>query len=80
MNTKKELPGKWRIEGFDTFEGEGNPDAFYPIPGEYDTKEEAEEAARKRVAENHKDNPGAGEIQDMVYIIDPDGDREFFDQ
>lgn len=68
---------KWRLEGYDTFEGEG-----YSLPGTYDTEAEAEAAARARLADLEKMQPSAtsggqgfGGIQDRVYIVGPAGTR-----
>jgi hypothetical protein len=72
--------GKWRLEGFDTFEGEE-----YPLTGEHDTEELAQAAARGRLAELEKSQPSASSggqglygIQDRVFIIRPDGSKYRF--
>ena len=66
---------KWRLEGLDTFEGEP-----YPLPGEYGSQKEAEEAAAQRMGRLEKTQPSetsGGQsfdgIQDRIYIIRPDG-------
>jgi hypothetical protein len=75
--------GKWKIEGYDTFEG--GPDAFYPLPGEFDDEPAAQAAARGHLAELEKTQPasqsgGQSEqgIQDRVYIVRPDGTKYRF--
>lgn len=75
------VPGKWKIEGYDTFEG--GSDAFYPIEGEYDSEKQAEDAARRRLAELEKIQPSSSSggqkgIQDRVYIVSPEGKRRLF--
>lgn len=75
--------GKWRLEGYDTFEGD--PDAFYTLSGEYDSEAQAEEAARTRLAHLEETQPSESSggqemngIQDQVYIVSPDGQRRRF--
>ena len=65
----------WKIDGYDAFEGE-----FYPLPGEFSSQEEAEEAASKRLEDLEKTQPkkqsggqGFFGIQDRVFIVRPDG-------
>lgn len=69
--------GKWRLEGWDVFDG-GN----YSIQGEYDTEEQAMEAANLRLLELEEDQPtetSGGQsdrgVQDRVYIVRPDGSK-----
>lgn len=67
-NTKE-----WKIKGYDTFSMEE-----YDLPGEFETKEEAERAAQKRLEELEQSQPtifsgGQDGVQDRVYIIKPDG-------
>ena len=75
--------GKWRLEGYDTFEG--GPVAFYTLFGEYDSEAQAKEAAHARLVHLEETQPressGGQEeygIQDYVYIISPDGQRRRF--
>ena len=75
--------GKWKLEGYDTFEG--GPDAYYSLEGEYDSEVQAEEAARARLGHLEETQPsgssggqGFGGIQDQVYIVGPDGKRRRF--
>lgn len=75
----------YRLEGYDTFEGEyyslatpGFDDGLKPS---YDTREEALEGARKRLADLEKTQPsassgGQGGLQDHVYIVHPDNRKE----
>lgn len=70
----------WRLEGYDTFDRH-----YYPIPGHHASEAEAEEAARRRLAELETTQPasqsgGQGRfgIQDRVYIIAPDGSGRRF--
>lgn len=72
------MGGKWRLEGWDTFEG-----ASYSLAGEYATRALAVAAARKRLGGLERTQPstssggqGLGGIQDRVFIIHPDGQRE----
>lgn len=65
--------GRWRLKGYDTFDG-----TFYPLPGSFESQEEAEEAARERLAELEREQPSASSggqsgIQDQVYIVRPNG-------
>ncbi|OGC89079.1 hypothetical protein A3D70_01665 [Candidatus Adlerbacteria bacterium RIFCSPHIGHO2_02_FULL_54_18] len=76
-------PAKWRIEGYDTFEG--GEDAFYPLDGEYDTEAEVRAAAQRQLDRLEKEQPsessgGQGDlgIQDQVFIVDPEGRRMRF--
>ncbi len=67
-----ERTARWKLEGYDTFEGE-----YYPLPGTFRTESAAQDAARKRLAELEKTQPsassgGACGIQDRVFIIRPD--------
>lgn len=64
------MAGKWRIRGYDTFEG-----AYYDLDGEWDTEAEAREAGQKALEHVETIQPGviAGDIQDRVYLIHPDG-------
>jgi len=91
MDTKTEVlgsgihagSGKWRLEGYDTFEGgEG---AYYSLDGEYNSEDEAKEAARARLAHLEETQPSDTSdgqdddgIQDEVYIVSPDGMRRRF--
>ena len=68
--TPSATEGLWRTEGFDTFSGDA-----YSFPGSYQTEREAVEAGKKQLKEIQKDQPDAGEIQDQVWIIRPDGKR-----
>lgn len=73
--------GKWRLEGYDTFEG--GPDAYYPLDGEYDTEAAAQLAASKRLAQLEESQPsetsgGQHGIQDQVYVVSPEGKRTRF--
>ena len=68
---------KWKIEGYDTFEG--GSDAYYPLFGKFDDEPAAQAAAREYLAELEKTQPtsesgGQSEqgIQDRVYIVRPD--------
>lgn len=70
----------WKLEGFDTFEGEP-----YSLEGSYNNFEEAEAAARKRLKELEKTQPTATSggqglfgIQDRVYIVHPGGRKTLF--
>jgi hypothetical protein len=72
------VTGKWGLMGHDTFQG--GPDAFYPLPGEFDTEVEAQEGARRRLAELEIEQPSSSSggqaatgIQDRVYVVRPDG-------
>ncbi len=92
MTTKTEVPvamitpateGKWKLEGYDTFEG--GPDAYYPIEGEYDSQAEAEAAASKQLQNLEKSQPSSSSggqtfqgIQDRIYTVSPDGTRRRF--
>ncbi len=77
------VAGKWRLAGYDSFEG--GPDAFYALDGEYDSRAAAEGAALARLVELEDTQPsessggqGMCGIQDQVFIIDPDGNRTRF--
>jgi hypothetical protein len=77
------VDGKWRLEGYDTFEGGSN--AYYPIEGEYGSEGGAEQAARDRLIELEATQPSESSggqrstgIQDRVYIVSPDGKRRRF--
>lgn len=70
----------WRLEGYDTFSRE-----YYHVPGRYASESEAEEAARRRLAELETTQPasqsggqGPFGIQDRVYIVAPDGSGRRF--
>lgn len=78
---KKEIKNltknKWRIEGWDVFDA-GN----YKIEGEYDTEEQALEAANLELFELEKVQPtktsrgqSAMGVQDRIYIVRPDGSK-----
>jgi hypothetical protein len=63
----------WKIQGHDTFSRED-----YPLPGEYETEEEAVAAAHERLEHLEATQPsptsgGQDGIQDQVYVIRPDG-------
>jgi hypothetical protein len=65
---------KWKLVGYDTFEGE-----WYPIK-EFDSKEEVMKAAREYAEGLDRDQPpessggqGTYGIQDRIYIATPDG-------
>lgn len=66
----------FKLEGYDTFEGES-----YPLEGEYQTEQEAVNAARQRLKQLEIDQPSDssggqhGGIQDRVYVIHPNGNR-----
>jgi len=75
--------GKWKLQGYDTFEG--GPDAWYSLDGEYNSETEAEGAARKRLRDLEETQPSASSggqrsmgIQDQVYIVSPTGERRRF--
>ena len=74
------VQGKWKIEGYDTFENEP-----YPLPGEYDGEDSAVDEAKKRLAELELSQPSEtsggqdyGGIQDKIYIVRPDGTKYLF--
>ena len=80
----KAQDSKWKLEGRDGFD----PDAEnYSLDGEYDTREEAEIGALKRLKELERSQPGVESggqhedgIQDHVYLVSPDGGRiRFYD-
>lgn len=65
---------KWRLEGYDTFEGER-----YELEGEYDSEEQATAAAKAVLASLERTQPteesggqGGQGIQDHVWVIGPD--------
>ena len=64
----------WKIEGYDDFD-----DAYYSLPGEFGSREEAEEAADAQLAHLAESQPGASDgffgSRDRVYIVSPDGER-----
>jgi len=65
----------WKLQGHDTFSRED-----YPLPGEYETEDEAIAAAHERLEHLETTQPsrtsgGQGGIQDRVYVIRPDGTR-----
>jgi hypothetical protein len=69
---------KWTLKGYDTFEG--GDDAWYSLPGEFDTEPQAVAAAQERLKELEESQPAAssggqreGGIQDQVYIVSPEG-------
>lgn len=71
------MEGIWSLLGYDTFEGE-----FYPIEGEYLDEVEIRRAAKARLEKLEETQPseesggqGAFGIQDLVYIVRPDGSR-----
>jgi len=73
----------WSIEGYDTFEG--GPDAFYSVSKGHKTLEAAETAAREYLKEIEKSQPTEtsggqeeGGIQDLVFIVHPDGHKTRF--
>lgn len=68
---------KWRIEGYDAFDGE-----LYSISGQYDSREEAEKAALEEYKKTEYLQPtesSGGQfndgIQDRIYIINPEGEK-----
>lgn len=70
----------WRLEDFDTFEGES-----YHLEGEYETEETARIAAKKRLEKIEEEQPSSmsggqsfGGIQDRVFIVRPDGTKYRF--
>ena len=72
--------GKWKIQDYDTFEGE-----FYGLCGGWDTEKKAKQEAKKRLMEIEKNQPstqsggqGFGGIQDQVFIVKPDGSKYRF--
>lgn len=67
---------KWKLLGLDAYEYDPQP---YFL-GEYDSEQEALEAAYKRLTELEKSQPSSesggqrpGGIQDRVYVESPDG-------
>lgn len=82
---------KWKLEGYDTFDGEYYPigtlsviDGRSTVDGakpSYDTYAEVLKDARWQLAQLEKTQPtrtsgGQAGIQDRVYIVHPDGRRE----
>ncbi len=66
---------KWKLRGFDAFSKE-----HYDLSGEYNSQEEAENAADKRLNKLEKEQPssdsgGQRDIQDQVFVIRPDGSK-----
>ena len=66
---------KWKLEGWDVFDT-----PHYPIEGEYDTEEQAIEAAKLRLIELEREQPtessgGQNGIQDKIFIVRPDGSK-----
>lgn len=69
---------KWKIEGYDTFDA-----SSYPLAGEYDSEDDAKQAARNRLSELETNQPsstsgGQSGIQDRVYIVNPNGNKYRF--
>lgn len=67
----------WKLEGYDTFEG-----AYYPLEGEFESKEAAEAAADDQLKKLEQEQPTASSggqasdgIQDRVYVVRPDGGK-----
>lgn len=72
-------PKRWRLIGWDTFEG-----AEYPLT-DHDSEDKACEAAREKLRQVEIEQPSASSggqgllgIQDRVYIERPDGTRYRF--
>ena len=68
----------WQLEGLDQFDH-----GRYPLPGEYESEEEAVQAARDRLAHLEQTQPtsssgGQDGIQDAVFIIRPDDSKYRF--
>ena len=68
---------KYKLEGFDTFEGES-----YDLPGSFNTKAAAESAALDVLKELERTQPSSlsgGQsvfgIQDRVFIVNPNGTK-----
>lgn len=81
MKAAQTVSGKWTLQGYDTFEG--GRDAYYPIPGKYDSESAVIEAARTKLKELEKTQPssssggqGVLDIQDHIYIVDPQGNKQ----
>ena len=76
MSRVQGMPGRsWKLQGYDTFSDED-----YPLPGEYETEEQAIAAAEERLDHLETTQPsrtsgGQDGIQDRVYVIRPDGTR-----
>ncbi|MEK7100763.1 MAG: hypothetical protein AAB921_01555 [Patescibacteria group bacterium] len=73
------MNGKWKLEGCDVFDMPEDH-GHYPIGGEYDTEDQAIEAAKSRLIELEKSQPtkeSGGQsdrgVQDRLYIVRPDG-------
>lgn len=73
-----ESTSKWTLEGYDTFSDES-----YSLEGEYDSRKDAELVAMGRLVELERTQPtessgGQKEdgIQDRVFIVAPDGNKE----
>jgi len=77
-STAPSVSGKWKLEGYDTFEG-----SSYSLDGEYDSEGEAKKAARARLDEieesqQSKTSGGQSGIQDQVFIVEPGGNKRRF--
>ena len=68
-----DLPRRWRVVGIDTFAREQ-----YGI-GVFMTRAEAMAEARAALARIAVEQAGAGELQDSVAVIDPDGEQVTID-
>lgn len=79
------VSGKWHVEGYDTFENKGR-DSFYRYPGEYETEEQAVQAALDQLAELEISQPSSSSggqglygVQDHVYVVGQNrGRRKIF--
>ena len=65
----------WKLQGHDTFSRED-----YPLPGNYETEDEAIAAAHERLEHLETTQPsrtsgGQSGIQDQVYVIRPDATK-----
>lgn len=65
--------GTWHLLGRDALDW-----GFYPLPGVYASRKEAERAARARLRylegfQPTKTSGGQAGIQDRVYVVGPDG-------
>jgi hypothetical protein len=76
---------KWKLIGYDTFEGEYYPFWSLPNHGEYSSEEEALSEAVKWMkhieglqSSEHSGGQMAGGIQDRLYIQKPDGTTKRF--
>lgn len=72
------MSDKWtigRLDIFDDIGGSSDAASFYPLPGEFDTREEAEKAAKEHFQKAKARLTASSWLTDPLVVVSPSGEQ-----